>query len=225
MHPYSTTQLPKSSPHPPCLPQVTFLSSLPFQSDPSVSSPWNCCLFWSQCIIPERLWGFRVKCEWVMLADEWREEDRIGWRDRWEMAWGLVVYYRRKGEGQKIFLWGYHEAKKACQEPWLQGWSFHQPWTPREKSMKWTWSHFSDKDFFFNLFIFNWRIIALQCCVGFCHTSTWISHRYTYIPSLLKLPSNSHLPPHLTPLGCHRAPDWAPCIIQQIPTGCLFYMW
>ena len=24
-------------------------------------------------------------------------------------------------------------------------------------------------------FIFNWRIIALQCCVGFCHTSTWIS--------------------------------------------------
>ena len=27
--------------------------------------------------------------------------------------------------------------------------------------------------FFFNLFIFNWRIIVLQNCVGFCHTSTW----------------------------------------------------
>ena len=26
-------------------------------------------------------------------------------------------------------------------------------------------------------FIFNWRIIALQCCVGFCHTPAWISHR------------------------------------------------
>ena len=88
MHPYSTTQLPKSSPHPPYLPQVTFLSSLPFQSDPSVPSPWNCCLFWSQCIIPEGLWGFRVMCEWVMLADEWREEDRIGWRDRWEDGLG-----------------------------------------------------------------------------------------------------------------------------------------
>ena len=26
--------------------------------------------------------------------------------------------------------------------------------------------------YFFNLFIFNWRIIALQYCVGFYHTST-----------------------------------------------------
>ena len=28
-----------------------------------------------------------------------------------------------------------------------------------------------------NLFIFNWRVIALQYCVGFCHTTTWINHR------------------------------------------------
>ena len=46
--------------------------------------------------------------------------------------------------------------------------------------------------YFFNLFIFNWRIIALQCCVGLCQASTWITHRYT---SLLNLPSPSHLPP------------------------------
>ena len=39
---------------------------------------------------------------------------------------------------------------------------------------------------------FNWRIIALQNFVVFCHTSTWISHRYTYIPSLLNLPPISH---------------------------------
>ena len=44
---------------------------------------------------------------------------------------------------------------------------------------------------FSNVFIFNWRIIALQYCVGFCHTSTWISHRYTYAPSLLNLPPTS----------------------------------
>ena len=41
--------------------------------------------------------------------------------------------------------------------------------------------------FFKKLLFFNWRIIALQRCVHFCHTSTWIRHRYTYIPSLLKL--------------------------------------
>ena len=33
---------------------------------------------------------------------------------------------------------------------------------------------------FQTLFIFNWRIIALQNCVGFCQASTWISHRCTY---------------------------------------------
>ena len=39
----------------------------------------------------------------------------------------------------------------------------------------------------------------------FCHTSTWISHRYTYVPSSW---TPLLLPPHLTPLGCHRSPAW-----------------
>ena len=29
---------------------------------------------------------------------------------------------------------------------------------------------------------FNWRLITLQCCGGFCHTLTWISHRCTCVP-------------------------------------------
>ena len=37
-------------------------------------------------------------------------------------------------------------------------------------------------------FIFNWRIIALQYSVGFCHATTWTSHKYKYMPSLLNLP-------------------------------------
>ena len=40
------------------------------------------------------------------------------------------------------------------------------------------------------LFIFNWRIIALQYYVGFFHTSTGINHRYTSVPSLLEPTSN-----------------------------------
>ena len=55
--------------------------------------------------------------------------------------------------------------------------------------------------FLFYLF-FNWRIIALQNVAVFCQTSTWISHRYTYIPlSWTSLPS-----PHPAPLGWYRAP-------------------
>ena len=37
-------------------------------------------------------------------------------------------------------------------------------------------------------FFFNGRIIALQNFVIFCQTSTWISHGYTYVPSLLNFP-------------------------------------
>ena len=47
------------------------------------------------------------------------------------------------------------------------------------------------------ILIFNWRIIALQCCVGFFHSSTRISHRYTYVPSLLNLPPTPHRIPAL----------------------------
>ena len=64
---------------------------------------------------------------------------------------------------------------------------------------------FSPTMFFFStlsLFVcfFNWRIIAVQYCVGFCHTSPWISHRHTYVSFLLNLPPTSHLPPATIPL-------------------------
>ena len=75
---------------------------------------------------------------------------------------------------------------------------------------------------FFAFFFFFWRIIALQNFIVFCQTSTWLSHRYTYIPSLLNIPP--HLPPRPTPLGWYRAPVCVSWAIQQIPIGYLFYI-
>ena len=44
-----------------------------------------------------------------------------------------------------------------------------------------------------------------------------------YLCPLLPEPP-PHLPPHPTSLGGHRALGWAPCVTQQIPTGCLLHM-
>ena len=69
-----------------------------------------------------------------------------------------------------------------------------------------------------NFFIFNWRRIALQYCIGFCHTSTWISYWYLCVTSL---PS----PIHSTHLGWQRAPVWAPWVIDKFPLAIYFTYW
>ena len=65
---------------------------------------------------------------------------------------------------------------------------------------------------------FNRRIIALQNFIGFCQASTWISHRYTYITSLLNFPPISLLIPHLQV-------DREPLFRFPGPDSKLFYIW
>ena len=55
--------------------------------------------------------------------------------------------------------------------------------------------------FFFNLF--NWRLITLQYCRGFCHTLMWISHGRTCFPHP---EPPSLLPLHFIPQGHPSAP-------------------
>ena len=55
----------------------------------------------------------------------------------------------------------------------------------------------------FFLIYFNWRLITLQYCHGFCHTFTWINHGCTFVPH----PDPPfHLPPHPIPQGHPSAP-------------------
>ena len=70
----------------------------------------------------------------------------------------------------------------------------------------------------FQFFFFNWRIVAVENFVVFCHASMRISCRFTLVPSLpTSLPSPS--PSHHS--ACHRAPIWVPWVTQQIHFGYL----
>lgn len=62
---------------------------------------------------------------------------------------------------------------------------------------------------------FNWRIIALQRCVGFCVRRC----ECRYISSLMSRPPLSH------PCGPHTAPGWAPGVSRPLPTSYLSYTW
>ena len=63
------------------------------------------------------------------------------------------------------------------------------------------WQAASSAFFFF--LNFNWWLITLQYCGGFCHTFTWISHGCTGVPPRVPL---SHLPPHPVPQGHPSVP-------------------
>ena len=56
---------------------------------------------------------------------------------------------------------------------------------------------------FFKINLFNWRLITLQYCSGFCHTLTWIHHGCTHVPHP---EASSHLAPHPIPQGHPSAP-------------------
>ena len=67
-------------------------------------------------------------------------------------------------------------------------------------------------------FIFNWKIIALHYCVHFCYTKH-VSATGIDMPLALEPPP--HSPPHSTPLGHHRVPQWA-CVFSKFPLAICF---
>ena len=65
--------------------------------------------------------------------------------------------------------------------------------------------------FFCKLINFNWKLIILQYCSGFCHTLTWISHGCTCVPH--PEPPSHHLP--IDPSGSSQ------CTSPEHPVSCI----
>ena len=91
------------------------------------------------------------------------------------------------GNSVRLYFWGLQNHCKW----WLQPWNFFLI-------------------SFLKFIYFNWRLITLQWCSGFCHTLTWISHGCTCVPHP---EPPSHLPPRTIPLGHPSAP--APSILYH----------
>ena len=68
--------------------------------------------------------------------------------------------------------------------------------------------------FFPQIIFISWKLITLQYCSVFCHTLTWISHRFSCVPHP-ELPSL--LTPHPIPLGLASAP--ARALVSYIQPG------
>ena len=69
----------------------------------------------------------------------------------------------------------------------------------------------------FELVYFNWRIITLQYCGGFCYTFTWISHKCTCVPPFWTLHTTSLRTPSLWVVPEHQL--WVPCFMHRTCTG------
>ena len=94
-------------------------------------------------------------------------------------------------------------------------------WTTRETSLFLLCYLFLNFIYFFIflLIYFNWNLITLQYCGGFCHTLTWISHGCTCVPPHPK--PFSHHPPHPIPLG--HASELALSPVSCIELGLVIY--
>ena len=71
-------------------------------------------------------------------------------------------------------------------------------------------------------FVFNWRLITLQYCSGFCHTLTWISYGFSCVPHPEPPPTSLHIPsPSI--ISVHQ--PWAPCLKHRTWTGDPLHIW
>ena len=102
--------------------------------------------------------------------------------------------------------------------PILWGWGAW--WACAHGSRRTLADAFSHSFPFLFQFCFNWRIITVQYCDGFCHTSIWVGHTYKCVPLILNPPPTSSPDPSLWVVPEPQL--WVPCFMHQTCTGQLF---
>ena len=101
-------------------------------------------------------------------------------------------------------------------------WTFHVQWLYTTFCWIQPLTHVSI--WYMNIILFY--KLEYNCFTVLCEFLLYseVNQPYVYIyPLPLGPPFHSH--PHPTHLGHHRAPSWAPCAVQQVPTSYQFYTW
>ena len=126
--------------------------------------------------------SFQVECSSHKLV--WSPGGSQNWLHikitEWAQNWDLDIVYLE--QGVSVF-------NKFCRWFWHRWFAFG---TREVGDTIWILN---------SVFFFNRRITVSQHCVDLCHTSTWISHRHTYVPSLLNLPPISYAICYADPVG------------------------
>ena len=120
----------------------------------------------------------RPWCWETLKAGE--EVDDRGWHG-WMAS---LIWWTRVSIGSRVCWWTGRPG--VLQSMWSQregqDWATELNWLLVKMAYRFLNIHYA------YLLSFNWRILTLQCCIGFCHTTTWNSLKYTYISSFLNLP-------------------------------------
>ena len=91
--------------------------------------------------------------------------------------YALSLHWRHQYVGH---IDGLHFSTEHSELPSIHVFMFLAPFLPDASffSKMWLLVYF----FKYKFIYFNWKLITLQYCIGFCHTSTWIRHGYTRVP-------------------------------------------
>ena len=144
---------------------------------------WQLC--WKPCYSSCRLSPSRN-----MKANVWKncclkDEPCLPWKCVgvcWCPECHMPVHRGGDGPGPEMLCLWCWPAPRSCWNQCLPLPTTVQPYCCPHKSVNKVCALFMLKN------IFDWGIITLQWCLGFCCTITWFSHKHICIPSILRLP-------------------------------------